>query len=271
VAVQRQLLAQTVNYVTKTVHLLPNFSATRTTTHFAGGPNKPWVLAGRSTAGIVYRKGEEVLAATGPVQETANSGMGGPEASAMVRGRGAAMRGGEPGTDTGAEGSRGLVTSGEFGPILGTVLLDAAQGHLAWSHWERGAQGALEAVFGFSVVAGKSHYELAYCCREDLSSAPAPIRATFGYHGELTVDGTTGVVLRVMMRADPKPGDPFTAADIFVEYGPVEIGGKTYLCPVRSGAYSVGGWREVGTWLNEVVFDQYHVFRAEAHVVGTEP
>jgi hypothetical protein len=230
---QRQLMAMTVNYVIKTVHLLPNFFATRTTTSFQPAKNRPWFFIGRSSAQVVYRKGEEVV---DRVKQQA-----------------------------GAE-NRGLATSGEFGPILGTAMLDAAQSDLSWSHWEQGSEGT-EAVFSFSVPAAKSHYELQYCCVERFGSLPVPFRAFSGYHGEIAVDPANGTILRLVLRADLKKSDPFSKADIFVEYGPVEIGGKTYICPLKSGAYSVSDWREIGTWLNDVVFEQYHVYRASTRIL----
>jgi hypothetical protein len=232
VAAQRQMLALTVNYVIKTVHQLPNFFATRATTSFQLPENKSWSSTGKSSVRVVYRKGEEVV---------------------------------DTGTRQGGS-SQGLASSGEFGPILGTVMLDAAQGALSWSHWEQDAVGK-EAVFSFSVSAAKSHYELAYCCIEKYGSPPVPFKAFSGYHGEIAVDPANGTILRLVLRADLKKSDPFSKADIFVEYGPVEIGGKTYICPVRSAAYSVSDWREIGTWLNDVAFEQYHVYRADTRIV----
>jgi hypothetical protein len=46
--------------------------------------------------------------------------------------------------------AQGLTTQGLFGTILGTVLVDAGQGNLAWDHWEQGADGP-QAVFHYTV------------------------------------------------------------------------------------------------------------------------
>ncbi len=235
VSAQRQMLALTVAYVTTTMHQLPNFSAVRTTDSFGSAPGKPWVLDRRSSVPVVYRKGEELLAAA-------------PE-------HGKAL-------------GQGLLTSGEFGPILGTVLLDAAQSNLSWSRWERGSAG-IEAVFGFSVPVARSHYELSFCCIVSLDRLPALYRAPSAYHGEISIDPANGTILRVVLRADVKKTDPLVRADMLVEYGPVEIGGKLYLCPRESVAYSVGGWSGLGTWLNAVSFEQYHVFRSETRILGS--
>ncbi len=74
-----------------------------------------------------------------------------------------------------------------------------------------------------------------------------------------------------------------------VEYGPVEIGGKTYLCPVKSVSISqtqplhslqIQDFRTANmtqdaqnlpgslqTLVNDVAFEHYHVFTASAHVI----
>ena len=142
-----------------------------------------------------------------------------------------------------------MTTAGEFGPILYVVLVDSAQGNLTWSHWEQGA-AAPEAVYRYAVIAGKSHYNVDGQFR--------------GYHGEITVDPSNGMILRLVLRADPEPSLPLLRADIVVEYGPVELGGKTYICPLKSVALSAK-WNR--WWLNDVAFEQYHLYQANAQLL----
>jgi hypothetical protein len=75
-----------------------------------------------------------------------------------------------------------------------------------------------------------------------------------------------------------------------IEYGPVEVGGKSYICPVRSVSISRGrsvtvlsetlknrekiGFHEsfrtygpYATMLNDISFDAFHVFRADSHML----
>jgi len=110
VAAQRRMLALTVNYVGKTIPLLPNFFANMVTTRFedtplrqnldhSTTPYRPLHSVGNSSATVTYRHGHEAV-------------------------------------DTGAtkyKKPEGLTTWGVFGPILGTVLEDAARSKLAWS------------------------------------------------------------------------------------------------------------------------------------------
>jgi VWFA-related protein len=114
-----------------------------------------------------------------------------------------------------------------------------------------------------------------------------------GYHGEMAINPTTGAIGRLAIGADLKHAAGILRADMLVEYGPVEIGGQTYVCPVKSVSISVAPLQssegsdrspvpvmlqglqanqEIAprTMLNDVVFDEYHVFRSEARMVSGE-
>jgi VWFA-related protein len=283
-AEQRRIMSLVVAYVRGTIPQLPNLLATRNTVRFRDTPAgykdqgktvtryEPLHLIGRSSVMVSYRDGREM-------QESETEDKAKPATLEI-----------------------GLNTQGEFGPILTTVLLDAAQNKLAWSHWEQ-EDGQLRAVFSFSVPREKSHYQVEYCCiansentRTDLYRQPA------AYRGEMTVDPAAGVILRLIIEAALKAGEPVANASVVVEYGPVEIGGKTYICPTRALALSraqsettgkdvllstgpmSGGGMFTGsaqsvvhstsatqgaeqTLLNDIAFGQYHVFRSEAHIV----
>ncbi len=87
-----------------------------------------------------------------------------------------------------------------------------------------------------------------------------------------------GSIRRLTLVAELKPSDPVIKGDLMVEYGPVEIGGKTYICPVKSVALSlqhviyltaVSG-ANLGppqTRVNDVLFKQYHLFRADVRML----
>jgi len=274
-ASQRQIIARTVDYAVKTVSSLPNFFATRETTRFENSPQRhisgtslvPYQrlhAIGASSVSVLYRDGQEVSdarAAKNTKRELT------PE---------------------------GLSTRGVFGPILGTVLVDAAQGKLGWSHWEQGTAGPV-AVFRYSIPREKSHYQVEFCCVR--GNSPSGLFQQFsGYHGFLTVDPATGAILRLTIEADLRSSDPVLRSDAAVEYGPVEIGGNTYICPAKSvsilisspldsyGFVTAGdssftgkdgqiAAEHVQIWLNDAVFGKYHIFRADTHLVAgnTEP
>ena len=260
---QRKMIALTVDYVSKMIHQLPNFYATRVTTTFQDNPSfdeskmsgrrtipnlfilsKPLHPVSRYSAAVLYRKGRE-----------------------------------EVHVEAAQSRAQGLTTSGEFGPILSMSLLDAAQGHLVWSRWEQGATGS-EAVFRFAVPADKSHYEVTYCCIIKTDGVRVYYRQFSAYEGEITIDPSNGTILRVSLKATGlKSTDPIVKADIMVTYGPVELGGRTYICPLKGIAVSLasevqpllGGRQEdfppLQTSLNDVVFEQYHLYRADSHVL----
>jgi VWFA-related protein len=256
-AAQRQMMALVVTYVTQTTHQLPNFFATRKTNRFEDLQHLtdkpvPLYFVAKSSKTVFYRDGKELVT--------------------TAEGKVKAER-----SDT-----QGLVSWGEFGPILGTVLLDAARSKLAWSHWEQGAGGP-EAVFGYAVTGEKSHYSVHFCCVMGASGASDPFNKLAVYHGEIAVDPATGAILRLTLEADFDTDSPVTKAAIMVEYGDQEIGGKSFTCPVRSVAISVvqptystydsSGMRSIfspqphKTYLNDVAFGQYHRLGSEARIL----
>lgn len=173
----------------------------------------------------------------------------------------------------------GLQTWGEFGPILATVLRDVIKGHVTWSHWETAEDGKVLANFSYSVPKSASHYRLNYCCTfNGLVRAPtSDYRDTPAYHGSLSLDPESGAIRRITVEADVTETDVIERAAIAVEYGDVSLGGKTYICPLRSLAYSVDhyhpGMRLLGpiTRINEVRFMDYHKFGSSSRILAEAP
>jgi hypothetical protein len=85
-----------------------------------------------------------------------------------------------------------------------------------------------------------------------------------GYEGEIAVDPSDGTIFRLMFKANLEPPNALLTGQIVVEYGPVELGGRTYVLPVRSVALSQDVQVE---WLNDVIFEDYHLFRASTRVL----
>jgi hypothetical protein len=128
----------------------------------------------------------------------------------------------------------GMTTNGEFGNILETVMDDAAIGDLVWNRWEKGSEELL-AVYRFAITKRRnSHYSV--------NGLPTAVKALL------------------------EPGEPLTIAESAVEYGPVDLGGKVYICPLKGVAFSEGTRLR---WLNDVVFKDYHLFRANMRILPT--
>ncbi|MFP5209800.1 MAG: hypothetical protein ACLGRW_10975 [Acidobacteriota bacterium] len=263
---QKQMLAQTIDYVTKTISKLPNFTATRETAHFDDAPPRqltsatgmgttyrqpspdsafaPLRFAGSSSIAVTYRDGQEVD------EETEKGKHADPIAF-------------------------GFTTRGEFGPILSVILHDALGAGVEWGYWERGASGKV-AVFRYRVPQDRSHYEISMAFQGRI------VHLFPAYHGEIAIDPTTGVILRLMAMADMKPPYWRVAAGIRVEYASVVIGGSSYFCPVhgvalfkepRPGSYSSDAemaYAPVRTEVNDVSFTHYHLFRAEMRILTND-
>jgi hypothetical protein len=147
-----------------------------------------------------------------------------------------------------------LATQGEFGPILTAVMLDIAKDNFAWTRWEHGEKGPL-AVFRYRADADHSHYQV-----ENRIS---------GYVGEITIDPTDGSIVRLALKADMEPANPFLIADMMIEYSPEVLGGRSYICPSRGVALSQGLRLQL---VNNVVFTSYHLFHATTHILpGAKP
>ncbi len=262
-AERQRILTQTIEYVNKTLPRLPNFLAQRDTTYFEDSPSvdvydptiakamkskseyRPLHAVDKSSTGVTYRDGREV-----PETDT--------------------QRGRKAGTH-----SNLMTTTGEFGPIILVVLRDAIHGQVNWSHWEQGPEGTpgAVAVLRYTVPAEKSHYGVVSACKAGIGKEfPA-------YHGEIAIDPKSGSIQRLKLVAEMKPDCRVEGVSIVVEYGPVEIGGNTYICPLKSvtmSAVEVTGSRAdaeaakapVQIQLNDVEFSGYHRFRAEARILS---
>lgn len=261
---QRRIMGLVAVYVSKTIPQLPNFIAARETTRYedtpliqkAAGfvPYQPMHRVGNEVETVTYRAGREEVSAADPKSKKQKSQV------------------------------QGLTTWGVFGSILSTVLLDAAQSKLAWDHWEKDPSGEV-AVFVFEVPKEKSHYEVNYCCYWPSgpdAGNPYPFRRIVGYRGKMAVNPETGTIVRLTVEAELGATDPVVEAAIMVEYRKVDIGGKPYVCPVRSVSktraevvqtedtykYQLANQAQpLRTQLNDVTFEKYQVFRADATVL----
>jgi VWFA-related protein len=267
-ATERDILKRAFAYLADSVPKLPDFMATRVTTSFqepqsrgedsCKPPSTGQVLRVAVTArGTVhYRDGIEVV-------EAEKS-----ERKRLLFGR---------------EGA--LDTRGTFGPVLAFVLVAAAknQSAVTWGRWERSEHGSL-AVFHFVVPSTTPMFEVTYCCLPQGDGTRIYRNAT-GYHGEFAIDPSSGAVMRLAIEADldedQDPHAPLIRSALLIEYGAVEIGGKRYICPVRSVSISRGrtlrqryGWGliffEYGpfeTMVNDFEFREYHKFGSEARIL----
>ncbi len=261
---QQRIIAAAADYLSNSIPLLPNFFARRTAARYLEALKldpehrriefQPLRLTESATATVLYRRDREVLD------------------SEAEKGR--KQKPGDP----------DFSTYGTFGPVLsviGDVL--AAPEELTWSRWEQVADRP-SAVLSFRVPAGKSRYLVGGCCLPD-GDGTSGFAKLAPFHGEIAIDPATGAILRLDVVSDLKEFTPLLLSDIMVTYGPVQIGGKTYICPVRSvsimrfrSVNNSTAWNEsfrtYGPWVtmvDEYTFDDFHMFRSESRVLAPPP
>jgi hypothetical protein len=279
-ATQGRMLEAARSYVAQALPRLPNFLATRTINRYDDSPqavqNGGWPT--RAGLHLVGTSSREV----------------------SVRDE----RENQPPTQGSAVWKEqiGLISGGEFGSTLGMILADAAEGKMSWSHWEQAAAGTA-AVFQYSVPKSASHFEIlgtqeGQAALEGhavptgrrgvagIGVTPSAVGATKakivrtkpGYHGSIWLDPASGTILRITMEADAKDSALFRRAAIMVQYGQVQIGDSSFICPVRSLALSMATANaETVTgdapseWLNETLFTGYHRFASTTRIIPDAP
>jgi len=236
-AAQKQILSRAVDYVAAATHRLPDFVVTRRLTRFedlqvmqgvidpATVRTLPLRRLDHSTATVVFRDGREEV---------------------------------QPGKTQVAADSFGLTDHGVFGVLLAVVATDMLHGRMGFDHWEaaadaqdvKGSGGQAGnaskkvSVFRFEVPESQSHYSVDFCCYNGRDGWLRRYEAAPGYHGEMAIDPESGAILRLVLKTDLEASPllhveaddetPLRRADILVEYGPVVIGGHSYICPLRS-------------------------------------
>jgi len=253
---QRQLVDMAARYLSQTMPHLPDFFATRTLVRYSEGhlwdgfdsvKSMPPRVVGQSRASVVYRNGREIV-------------------SAEQNKRGEA-------------GQPNLETYGTFGPLLRTAA-QALIGGVQWIRWESWA-GGRRAVFTFDVPASKAHYLVHGCCTPNLNGTEA-FATMAANRGEIAIDPSSGAILRLTVQSDQQDFLPVDRSEMVIDYGPVTIGGKSYILPLHS--VNVGSqrslmrlennwyesfwtWGPYTTQINVFDFDDYHTFRGSAHML----
>lgn len=248
-AAQQQMLDLARAFVATSVHHLPDFIATRRTESFNSTPqgadkssSKPHIelhFIGEHRRQVTFRSGHEVSTASNAEEIQTNLD--------------------------------NLTTWGEFGPILATVLGDSSQDAIVWSRWQNDANGRKLAVFHYTVPKSASHDLIDLCCYLGFRDTP-------GYHGDLYLDPATGSILEITLEAELPNDAPVRVSKMAVRYGPVDISGKTYICPLRGVAVGVIHDAQLEKvdglglerFINVVHFTDYHKFGSTARVLTSQ-
>jgi len=251
---QQAMLQQSRAYVLRELSHLPNFVANQTTTRFDDSPTtlkyfqrmtdqSGFHRAGTLQRKITFQDGKEVTDSS-------------------------------PGTKDGKQKDNGLESRGEFGTEAAVVLMDVEKGSVVFDHWEQSMAGPA-ADYRYSVPRESSHYEVTNACQDRVSFHDIP-----GYSGEIALDPKSGAILRMTLVAESKSGDPVSHVASVIEYGPVVLGSRRSICPLRSLTFMVeeangcahGNHKlqKPVAMINQTIFSNYHRFGSSATIIFDE-
>ena len=253
---QLRMLNAAADYLGGAIPKLPDFFATRSAVYcrdvapypgLEGAPAaEPLHVEKEWKETVLYRQGQETVSSASPHIATAGNA---------------------------------LRTYGTFGPILSLLQAVSSSSHdVTWGWWKKSTHGR-RAVFLYRTTSTPA-LNLIGCCYPN-GTRDARIGFSSDSHGELAIDPDTGAILRVQTQSELPGFVPTKRSDLMVSYGPVEIGGKTYIVPIRSvsiwrgrtvaalSQWNVGFavWGPYETQMNDFTFDQYHMSRANSRLL----
>ncbi len=259
-AAQQALLAKADTYATKTYSALPGISATRTTLRFQD--NVETLAAGSGLQGSAT----DVSTGSGTVSAYQFVRYINASDSPISFERGEEKL---P-EDKTHWGANGMIALAQPAPSLAQVWAEAKDGGaVKWVRWET-INGQPAAVFSFEVPKKKTHLALNVCCFPKIDqtgtvrftsagtgvgaggagSGPgaaggahgslqtnteySPYKAVAPYHGEFFIEPETGIILRMVTQVELKPSEVVHQLDTRVDYGPVTIGDKSLVLPMKT-------------------------------------
>src|ERR1700722_1316495 len=272
----KQILQRAIEYASKTVLRMPNFTALRSTTEFELTTAEQMDTESRMTE---LNPPKHAKRATYHVLGPAKL-EGLPDAklfwmgslAQVVTSRGGVEVADSSGGDAVQSGqaSFDLSSTGEFGPMLAIVLGDAYRSKITWDRWEQNPAGTL-AVFRYEVPSDKSRFAVQFTTDNQKPEYPA-------YHGEIAVDPASGSVFRTTIVASASGNGFVSESSVMVEFGPAQIAGVSYICPLRGVTiaryfdpfeYNRQDRQPTAyrTSINDISFTEFHVFRSESRVL----
>ncbi len=226
-AEQAALLAEASAFVSGAIDHLPNFTAARETTRFEGTAT---VISGRLQTEVFTLNLWRAPSAVN-WECPGEPKIGYRRLSIIDRTHVAVVY--RHGLELHALGEKGgefecpensVSTTEDFGHGLAWIPRVIAEGKVTWSRWERGASGFV-AVFQYSAL------------------VPLKPSAAVAAQGEISLDPANGAILRLTEvrrwnEQEPgyngKPGyEAAVEREREVDFGPVNIGGGVFYCPVR--------------------------------------
>ncbi len=255
---QRTILAKAAAYITSTYAQLPNLKAAKTTLRFQDN-----VEAVASSSGLQGGATEAVV----------SSGFSNPSLFVHYMNSAetplAIVHGDEKLSEEQDKipwGANKMIALKSPAPNPAIVWKEAQDAEsIQWQRWEL-VNGNPTAVFTFSVPQKKSHMDIDVCCFPKVNQTGIAsfytattsltlgsgsggggvagnfqtntnwneFKTTVPYHGELFISAGTGVLVRLITQAEFEPSEIVHALDTRIDFGPVKIGNKVFIVPVKS-------------------------------------
>ena len=121
----------------------------------------------------------------------------------------------------------GVFSLGEFGSNLLLIFHPVSKAEIAFKEWTT-VRGHRAVVYTYRVERANSHFELRV----------ATDSVTAGYHGEVSIDAASHLVLRIAQVIDIPDGFPILYSHSTGEYDFVAVAGHQYLLPVHYESWS---------------------------------
>jgi hypothetical protein len=255
-AAQKAILDKTADYVSKSYGALPGLAATKTTIRFQDN-----VEAAAPSSGI-HGSASDVSTGSSFVNPFQFIHYINSTDAQVVSDHGAEKM--PAGKDKTPWGANKMIALQEPDPSLGSVFQEAQEaGDIKWLRWET-LNGKQAAVYSFDVSKKKAHFAVNVCCFPDVNQTGVAsfqssalgsahgggaggakgnfqtntnwndYKATVPYHGELFIDPDTGIVVRMITEAELKPSEVVHQVDERIDYGPVTVGSKMLVLPIKS-------------------------------------
>jgi hypothetical protein len=150
----------------------------------------------------------------------------------------------------------GAISEGDFAGVMAQIFWPHTA-QFTWDRWTN-LRGHTAHVFRYAVDQKKSTYELQFggVKGQTLSTLSA-------HHDYVFIEDETSYVLRIEQVADPPAGFPLRSAGTVIDYDWNEVGGHSYLLPLREeitmGSATLRS-------LNAVQFQDYRKFAAESAI-----
>jgi hypothetical protein len=261
---QKAILAKAETYIARTYEQLPALTATRTTLRFQDN------IEALPPASGIGSGAQEAVTSSGFTNPAAYVHYMNSTAHLVSMEHGAEKKAAEK--DPTHWGANGMMAFQEPDPSLGRVFKQAQEAeNLQWLRWEL-INSKPAAVYSFTVPRPKSKLALDVCCFPNINQAGVAtfynastaaalggpgaggggvagnfqtttewheFKTTPAYHGRLFIDPDSGVVVRIIVEAELKPGEVVHQLDTRVDFGPVKAGQTSLIVPVRSIINSV--------------------------------